>query len=63
MRATVSSKAGWVFRVEIVTDKTGTLTNDMMKELYRVLSTSPLVKQVKISELFESISLFEKKEV
>ena len=55
------SLAGWVFRLEVVTSKPGTLTRDMMPTILLVVRGIEDVEQVAIEELYESVKLFEKK--
>ena len=52
---------GWVFRVEIVSQKTP-YTTTIKEELDELLSESDYVSQYLIEELYEPIKLFEKKE-
>jgi hypothetical protein len=55
------SLAGWVFRVEVVTDKPSLLTNEIKTRIVTALRGIEDVEMVAIEELFESIKLFEKK--
>jgi len=55
------SKAGWIFRIEIVTKKPETLTKDMIAHLKKLFKDSELISEFQIDELFENIKLFEKK--
>ncbi len=57
------SKAGWVFRIEVVTSDVAKPTKRMITEIEKALKEIPHTKQVKISELYENISLFKKKEI
>ncbi len=54
-------KAGWVFRLEVVTDNPATLTKDMMASIEGIVGHLEDVSAVKIRELYESLELFERK--
>jgi len=55
-------KAGWVFRIEIVTEEPATKTSKMLKHLKALFDQSDLISESLVEELFESIKLFKKKE-
>jgi hypothetical protein len=55
------SLAGWVFRLEVVTDKPSLLTNEIKTRIATALRGIEDVEMVAIEELFEGIKLFEKK--
>lgn len=55
-------KSGWVFRIEIITEKPATKTTEIVKEISKQLSESPLISQILIEELYEEIKLFKERE-
>jgi len=58
---TKKSLAGWVFRIEVVTDKPSVKTAEMKERISGLLGTMEDVEKVKVDELFETLKLFEKK--
>lgn len=56
------SKAGWVFRLEVVTNKPSILKKDMMFRIEQLILHMDDIDAVKIEELYESLKLFAKKE-
>ena len=56
------AKAGWVFRIEIVTKKPELPTKQMIKELETLFKQSELISEFLVEELFEDIKLFKKQE-
>lgn len=54
--------AGWVFRVEVVTENVAYPTKDMKTEMIELLKSSPNVKEVLVQELYEDIRLFPKQD-
>lgn len=54
------AKAGWVFRLEVATDKPATTTAEMMERIEGLLKHIDGVDEVLVEELHESLKLFEK---
>lgn len=52
------AKAGWIFRIEIITEKPATKTQEMIKHLKALFKDSELINESLIEELFEDIKLF-----
>lgn len=56
------TRAGWVFRIEVVTRKVNIKTSEIVEIISKRLSESPLISQILIEELYEDIKLFKKEE-
>jgi hypothetical protein len=50
--------AGWVFRVEVITNAPIKKTRDMMSDVVASLIALPDVEAVKVKELYEDITMF-----
>ena len=57
----MKSKAGWVFRIEVVTTNPAKKTEDMIRDIINKLTELPDVSDVLVNELYEEIKLFKKK--
>ena len=55
------SRSGWVFRIEVVTNKPALLTKEMSARILQALRSVPDVEMVTVEELFEGLKLFDKK--
>ena len=55
------SRSGWVFRIEVVTNKPALLTKEMVSRIVEALRSVPDVEMVTVEELFEDLKLFDKK--
>ena len=54
------TKAGWVFRVEVVTTNPAKKTEDMIRDIINKLTELPDVSDLLVNELYEEIKLFKK---
>lgn len=55
------SLAGWVFRIEVVTDKPSVTTREMCTRIVNKIRSIEDVEMVTVEELYENLKLFKNK--